>query len=100
MIRTLLALALALVLAACGNSSPGPLQGTWRSGGFMPMTTTFRSGETEAMGIIEKVDYQVDGQSVLVTYKDGLMKGTSVRFVVIDENTLRAMDLTYKKVAN
>lgn len=78
------------VLAACSSgSNPGPLQGTWRMSGVVPMTVTFRDGETEAMGMIEKVSYKVDGNDVLVTNLDGLMKGTTFRYTVVDANTVR-----------
>ena len=36
MIRTLAIAALAMSLAACGDSSPGPLTGTWQAGGILP----------------------------------------------------------------
>jgi hypothetical protein len=91
---------LSLALAACGDSSPGPLAGTWQASGMVPVTTTFRSGETETMGIIEHVNYDVQGQSVIVTYRDGLMKGTAVRFVMVDATTAQAMNSTYRKVGN
>jgi hypothetical protein len=100
MIRILAALLLALTLAACGDSSPGPLAGTWQAGGIMPMRIAFRPGETEAMGFIEKVGYKTDGSSVLVTYKDGLMKGSSVRFQLLDANTVRGLDMTFRRVGN
>lgn len=32
------------------------------------MTITFRPGETEAMGVIEPVDYETKGNAVKVTY--------------------------------
>lgn len=100
MTRTLVAVALAMSLAACGDSSPGPLAGTWQAGGIMPMKVTFRSGETETMGIIEKVGYKTEGNAVVVTYKNGLMKGTAVRFQLVDAKTARAMDTTFRKVGN
>ena len=36
----------------------------------------------------------------LVTYKDGMMKGSSVRWKMLDEETAQSMGLTYKKVGN
>lgn len=98
--RYLVAAIAALLLAACGNSSPGPLAGTWQALGFMPMKTTLRSGEVETMGMIEKVQYKVDGESVIVTYQDGLMKGTSVRYMLANPTTMQAMNITYRKVSD
>lgn len=64
----------------------------------MPHTLTFRSGEMESMGMIDKVTYQVDGNSVLVTATGGLMKGTAARYQLLDAQTIRFMDTTYKKL--
>lgn len=69
MIRTIVAVFLALALVACGDSSPGPLAGTWQTNGLMVMKTSFRSGETETMGMIEKVGYKVDGHLTCLTEK-------------------------------
>lgn len=80
------AVGIGMLLAGCSDS-PGPLAGTWMASGPMPMTITFRVGETEAMGIIEHVDYNAKGNSVEVTYKDGLMKGSSMKYVLVDSNT-------------
>ncbi len=83
-----------IALAACGNS-PGPLEGTWKmtapgqSGFLIPMTVTFRNGETEALGIIEKVSYKVDGADVLVTYEEGMAKGITIRYTIIGPNSIR-----------
>lgn len=74
-------------LAACGND-PGPLAGTWKMNGVVPMTVQFRNGETEAMGMIEKVSYEIKGSDVIVTYKDGLAKGMAFRYTVTGPNTL------------
>lgn len=74
------------LLAGCSDS-PGPLEGTWTASGSMPMKITFRAGETETMGVIEHVDYKTKGNTVEVTYKDGLMKGSSMRYVLVDRNT-------------
>ena len=98
--RITTAVLLSLALAACGDSSPGPIAGTWQSEGSLRLKTAFRDGETETMGIIEHVSYDVQGKSVVVTYKDGLMKGTAVRFVMVDETTAQAMNSTYRKVGN
>jgi hypothetical protein len=87
----IVAIAAAIVivtLSACG-SDPGPLAGTWKMSGLASMTIQFRDGETEAMGMIEKVSYEVKGNDVIVTYRDGLMKGTAMRYTVNGPNTLR-----------
>lgn len=78
-----------LGLAGCGRD-PGPLEGTWRMTGVVPATITFRAGETESMGMIEKVSYGVRGKDVLVTYKNGLAEGTSIRYTVLSPNHLRS----------
>ncbi len=77
-----------LVLLACSENKPGPIEGTWQSSDF-PMKTQFRSGETETMGVIEKVEYEVKGNDVIVKYVDGLAKGTAIRYTVVDKNTLK-----------
>jgi hypothetical protein len=59
-------------------------------GGVMPMTVHFRSGETEALGIVEKVSYEKHGQDVIVNYESGLMKGTAMRYTVTAPNTARS----------
>ena len=98
MARFALASLLVATLAACGSSSPGPLAGTWKMTGAPGLTTTFRSGEMESMGMIEKVGYKVDGQSVIVTPMEGMLKGTGIRYVLRDATTATTMGLTYRKV--
>lgn len=79
---------LLLVVALVGcNRSPGSLEGTWKAEGVMPMTITFRTGETETMGVIENVDYTINGNAIKVTYKDGIMKGSSIQFTMVGPNT-------------
>lgn len=78
---------LAFMLSACSGSDPGPLEGTWRMGGIMPMTIQFRSGETESMGMIEKVSYEIKGNDVLVTNKDGIAKGMTFRYTITSKDT-------------
>lgn len=55
--------------------------------GLMPMTVQFRSGETESLGMIEKVSYEVKDNDVLVTYKDGMVKGMTIRYTITGQNT-------------
>ncbi|MFC5476569.1 hypothetical protein [Massilia suwonensis] len=90
------ALLLTLLVAGCGGS-PGQLEGTWRADA-MPMTITFRPGETETMGVIERVDYATKGNVVKVTYKDGLMKGSSINFVIQDPNTATNPMYTLRRI--
>jgi len=78
------------ILTACSRSDPGPLAGTWQVGGVVPMTVQFRSGETETMGLIEKVSYEIAGNQVLVRYESGPMQGTAVRFTVAGPNEVRS----------
>lgn len=87
----------ALTLAGC-NNDPGPLTGTWQVNGIVPMTVQFRSGETEAMGMIEKVSYESKGNDVLVTYTDGMAKGMTMRYTVIDNDTVRSELGTLKRL--
>lgn len=55
----------------------------------MPVTVQFRNGETETLGVIEKVSYEVKGNDVIVTYQNGLAKGMAMRYTVIGPNTFR-----------
>lgn len=86
-------------IAACsGSKSPGPLEGTWRLSGIMPMTITFRDGETESLGIIEQVSYEVDGQDVLVTYLNGLAEGMTVRYTITGPNSVHSEMGTLQRI--
>ena len=76
-----------LILSACSGSDPGPLVGTWHMGGIVPMTIQFRSSETETLGVIEKVSYEVKGNDVLVTYTDGIAKGMTMRYTITGQDT-------------
>ena len=66
--------------------------------GAMPMTVTFRDGETEALGMIEKVTYKTEGSDVLVTYVDGLAKGTTFRYTMTGPSTARTELGTLRRV--
>lgn len=91
------ALLLATTLAGCSRS-PGPLEGTWKADGLVPMTITFRPGETEAMGVIEQVDYATKGNVVKVTYKDGIMKGSTIAFTIVNPNTATNPMYTLRRI--
>jgi hypothetical protein len=95
--RCVAVLVFALFAAGC-NRSPGPLEGEWRAAGAMPMTIVFRPGETEAFGVTEHVGYAVSGDTVEVTYKDGLMKGSSIKFKMVNQNTAVNSMYTLHKV--
>jgi hypothetical protein len=62
------------------------------------MTIAFRPGETETMGIIEQVAYTAEGNVVKVTYKDGMMKGSSTAFTIVDKNTATNPMYTLRRV--
>ena len=76
--------------SACSRSDPGPLAGTWRRAGVVPLAVQFRVGETETMGFIEKVSYEIKGNQVIVSYESGPMQGTAVRYTIIAPNSLRS----------
>lgn len=86
-LRLFALLSLLLAIVGCSGGSPGPLAGTWKMGGVMPMTIQFRDGETEALGVIEKVSYEVKGNDIIVTYLDGIAKGMAVRYTMTGPNT-------------
>jgi hypothetical protein len=88
-VRTTLAILSILFLSACSRDDPGPLAGTWRMAGAVPVTVHFRSGETETMGVIEKVSYEVNGNVVTARYRSGLMKGAAARYVLTGPDTAR-----------
>jgi hypothetical protein len=94
---TIAALLLVTTLAGC-NRSPGALEGTWKADGLVPMTITFRPGETEAMGVIEKVDYATSGNVIKVTYKDGMMKGSAIAFTIVNPNTASNPMYTLRRI--
>jgi hypothetical protein len=80
---TLITILCFCLLTACSQTDPGPLAGTWKQTGAMQMIVHFRPTETEALDVIEKVSYEVKGQDVLVTFKDGQRKGSTVRYTMI-----------------
>jgi hypothetical protein len=79
---------LMVTLAACSNNDPGPLAGTWKMEGPIPMTVNFRKGESETMGIIEKVSYEINGNMVIVTSENGPMKGVAARYTITSPNVV------------
>lgn len=93
-----LALFSLLILSACSGNDPGPLAGSWRMGGPVPTTIHFRSGETEMLGVIEKVTYEVKGKDVLVTYSDGMAKGMTMRYTITGQDTARTEIGTLQRI--
>ena len=91
-------IAVAIVLWGCAESDPGPLAGTWQKGGLLPMTIQFRPGETEALGVIEKVSYEVRGADVIVTYKEGMAKGMAMRYTITGPSTARTEMGTLQRI--
>jgi len=91
------ALLMVATLSGC-NRSPAALEGTWKADGLVPMTITFRSGETEAMGVIEQVDYATNGNVVKVTYKDGMMKGSAIAFTIVNQDTATNPMYTLRRI--
>lgn len=87
-----------LFLAGCLGNDPGPLKGTWQVSGLVPMTVTFRSGESEALGMIDKVSYKKAGTDVLVTYKTGISKGTTIRFTMTGPETAKSEFGTLRRI--
>lgn len=85
-------------LTACSSSDPGPLTGKWQLTGQVDMIISFRPGETEAKGVIEKVRYQTEGKDVLVTYLEGMAKGMTMRYTLIDDQTAITNLGTLKKI--
>lgn len=79
-----------LIATSCSSGKdPGPLEGTWQLDGMVPMTVTYRRGEEEAMGLIDKVSYKRVGDDVLVTYIDGMAKGTTLRITMTGPDSAR-----------
>jgi hypothetical protein len=89
-LRLVVVVAILGSLIACESRDPGPLKGTWRATGPVPMTVTYRSGESEVHGVIEKASYDVAGDDVIVTTESGPLKGLATRLQIVDPNTLQA----------
>lgn len=54
------------------------------------MIIHFRDGESEALGVIDKVTYQTKGADVIVTYETGISKGSAMRFTMNGRNIARS----------
>jgi hypothetical protein len=86
-VKLALASLLALCIFSCSKTDPGPLAGSWKLSGAVPMTIHFRNGESEALGMIEKVSYNIKGNQVIVTSRSGPMEGVSARYTITGPNT-------------
>lgn len=75
----------------CSNDDPGALEGSWQIVSMVPMTAHFRKGESEVMGIIDKVSYSAKGNDIIVTYESGISEGSSVRFTMKDSGHARSL---------
>ncbi|MDG4813294.1 hypothetical protein P8629_09775 [Hydrogenovibrio sp. 3SP14C1] len=90
-----------VIISACSNTSdPGPLAGKWHLTGQVEMTMIFRPGETETKDVVEKVRYKTEGKDVLVTYLEGMAKGMTMRYTMIDDNTAVTNLGTLKKISS
>lgn len=98
MLKLLGAMALVLALTGC-KSSPGPLEGSWRSTGAVPVTITFSPGQVESNGVVEPVAYEESGSEVTVTQTEGMAKGTTTLYVIKSSNSMEAMGHSYRKVS-
>jgi hypothetical protein len=87
-----------IAVTSCSKSSPGPLAGKWKADGIFPLTVVYRDGEEESMGLITKVKYATEGRDVLVTYQDGLMKGTTMRYTMVSPSIARSPLVTLRRV--
>jgi hypothetical protein len=76
--------------SACSRRDPGPLAGTWRISGVLPLIVRFRTGEIETMGFIEKVSYEIKGNQVIVSYESGPMRDSTIRYTLTGPNSARS----------
>jgi len=89
-LKVIISLFFIVILSACSNDKdPGPLEGTWQSADLFGLKVTFREGETESLGMIDTVTYEVRGKDVIVTYHGGMTDGAKMRFTVESENFMR-----------
>ena len=58
--------------------------------GALNTTVQFRSGETEILGVIERVSYDQKGNDVIVHYDSDILKGSAMRYTITDPNTARS----------
>ena len=88
-----------IIISGCSNDKdPGPLEGTWQSADLFGLKVTFREGETESLGMIDTVTYELRGKDVIVTYHGGMADGTKMRFTVESENFMHTEIGRFKRV--
>jgi len=85
------------------NINSNPLLGTWKSGqkammGIQLGKMEFTKDKMIMMGIVSRVDYEIDGDTIFVTDETG----TGMIFKMINDNTMYSemlgMQTKYKKV--
>lgn len=89
---------MALMIAACSKANPGDIKGKWKFSDGMPMIVEFRDGESETMGMIEKVSYKIEGSTFFVTSESGPAAGLTVRYELVDHNTLSCQLGTFRRI--
>lgn len=90
----------ALLLVGCQGKSPGPLEGAWEwrvADDQEPLRMEFRNGEVRAWGGVESVDYKVRGNEVTMTYRENLLAGATMVYVV-NGDTARSEQMVLKRV--
>lgn len=88
LMRLLATCALSALLTACKPSDPGPLAGKWRIVEDKRVVIDFKPGESDTMGIVEAVDYDVLASQVIVTYKKGPMSGIPQEYLLTSPDTV------------
>lgn len=99
LIKSSVILTALLIIASCSKNDPGPLEGTWKMSGPIPMTITFRKGEAESFGLIDEVSYKVKGNEVIVTAETGISVGSSMRYTIIQPGIAKTSLGTLRRVS-
>ena len=55
-------------------------------------------GQMEAMGVMEPVEYLVDGNEVTVTLAAGMSKGSTILYTVKSPTVMQSKGQTYRKM--
>jgi len=59
---------------------------------------TFRKGQVESLGLIEKASYEVQGKDVLVATDSGPMRGLTARYTITRPGVAESAAGTMRKV--